>query len=206
MFAGHQMAILHFLMRWWNDRFVFVLRWRQLTIWLVPILSQIQPRQVLDLGSSCGTLAWKLSQKMPQTIFLGADTHLQDNPLIPVTHYDGRTLPFGDNSFDCVMLIDVLHHDDDIAAVLREAKRVSRRYLLIKEHFWHNRLDYWILSCQDYWGNRPYGIRLVYNFQQISDWHRLFSQAGLAIKLEEKHRYRVNLRKLEVIYLLEKNT
>jgi SAM-dependent methyltransferase len=47
--------------------------------------------------------------------------------------YDGLHIPFPDDSFDVVLLIFALHHADDPAAVLREARRVCRRHVIAFE-------------------------------------------------------------------------
>ena len=56
----------------------------------------------------------------------------------PNAHFilgDARFLPFGDKSFDMVMLIDTSHHLDDtqLAATIAEIKRVSRKYIVISD-------------------------------------------------------------------------
>jgi len=45
--------------------------------------------------------------------------------------YDGERLPAGDGSVDTVVLFEVLEHLEDPAAVLREARRVATRNVLV---------------------------------------------------------------------------
>lgn len=52
------------------------------------------------------------------------------NPDIEV-NLEKQTIPFEDNSFDCVLCLDVLEHVDNTHAVFDELCRVSRRYVII---------------------------------------------------------------------------
>jgi len=45
--------------------------------------------------------------------------------------YDGRRLPVGDACVDTVILLEVLEHLEDPGALLREARRVARRNVLV---------------------------------------------------------------------------
>ena len=91
-----------------NKNILFSLRQN----YLINILSHylIGCKTALDLGSSSGELAKKIQDKTGVN-FSGVDTYIQPKSFIPVIKYDGKTLPFKNNSFDCVMIIDVLHHD-----------------------------------------------------------------------------------------------
>ena len=44
--------------------------------------------------------------------------------------------------------------------LLREAKRVARHHIIIKDHYWDTPLDLLGLKIADYMGNAPYGIDL----------------------------------------------
>ncbi|MCA9371997.1 class I SAM-dependent methyltransferase [Candidatus Woesebacteria bacterium] len=123
------------IIKWINENIVFPLRWNYLVAYLSPYLQNAT--DVLDLGASCGRLANELSKKFPKIHFVGVDTHVQPKTFIPIKKYDGKKIPFPDNSFDCVMIIDVLHHDKNPEHILKEAKRVSRKYILIKDHYWN---------------------------------------------------------------------
>ncbi len=52
------------------------------------------------------------------------------NPDIEV-NLEKQTIPFDDNSFDCVMCLDVLEHVDNIHAVFDELCRVSKGHVII---------------------------------------------------------------------------
>lgn len=47
--------------------------------------------------------------------------------------YDGVTMPYPDQSFDCALLLTMLHHTPDPDAILREAMRVSKRLIIIED-------------------------------------------------------------------------
>ncbi len=59
----------------------------------------------------------------------------RDITIVGLPLFDGHALPFPDHSFDAVTFVDV--HADDPTALLREAVRVSRRSIIIKDHSTH---------------------------------------------------------------------
>jgi glycosyltransferase involved in cell wall biosynthesis len=72
--------------------------------------------------------------------------------------FNGKELPFEDNSFEVVFLIDVLHHcPEDAVALLKEAKRVGR-IIVIKDHFEYGNYSRQILRLMDWYGNLGKGI------------------------------------------------
>jgi len=133
---------------------------------------------VLDLGSSNGQLAKKI-QDNTNVKFIGVDKKVQKVTYLEVVEYDGLKLPFKDKTFDCVMLIDVLHHDVNPVNILKEAKRVSKKHILIKDHYFDNYFDLFILKWFDFVGNKPYGINLPYNYLNRTQWDGLFKKIKL---------------------------
>lgn len=191
-----------YLMKFMDEQFLYPMRYSYLVNYLSPYLKDSM--KVLDVGASCGRLANRLSKKLPETRFMGVDPYVQPKSFIPVKQSNGTQIPYPDNSFDCVMIIDVLHHDKNSLNILKEARRVSKKYVLIKDHFWKNKFDFYMLKMTDYLINKPYGIPLPYNFFTLSDWKDLIEQSNLKIIKSQRFRYNLLNTSKHVIYLLEK--
>lgn len=135
---------------------------------------------LFDVGCGDGTIAKHLTQRIPGLKVTGAEYSPRANCAIPCASFDGVHLPFEDKSFDCCMFIDVLHHSSDPLSILRDAARVSREYILIKDHIAENALDHWILRMMDWVGNRPHGVVLPYAYLSKEQWKTLYDNAGLS--------------------------
>ncbi|MFP7834551.1 class I SAM-dependent methyltransferase [Marisediminicola sp. LYQ134] len=194
-FSVGQLAVKHLsgVLRWLNERIFFPIRRRYLVNLLTPRL--IGKTSVLDLGSSDGGLAASIRDRLASdghiVEFTGADVRRQPVVRIPTVSYQGDRLPFDDDSFDSVLLIDVLHHTDDPEVVLREAARVSRGSVIVKDHYYENEAQHRRLQRSDYIGNAPYGIRLPYNYLSLDSWTPFLTvQCGMSIRAS--HRFRFN--------------
>ena len=77
------------------------------------------------------------------------------------------------------MLVDVLHHADQPQRLLEEARRVSRRYVIVKDHYWRYRCDRPLLRFADWLGNQPYGIRLKNGYLCPQEWTHLILSTRL---------------------------
>jgi len=137
---------------------------------------------VLDVGCGDGEIAWQISQSRPDLQLRGVDVLVRPETRIPVDPYDGTTLPCEDNAYDIVTLVDVLHHCDDPIATLREASRVARQAVVIKDHLRHGIAAGPTLRFMDWVGNHRYGVALPYNYLSPSQWDAGFEQLGLAVE------------------------
>lgn len=162
-----------FLLKEFDERISFPIRFKVLTSLLAPYLMNC--KTILDVGSSDGRLAKRL-RDATGCEFTCIDVMPQPNPVIPVIRYGGKKLPFGDKSFDCVMMIDTMHHAEDQGELLREAERVASKFVLIKDHYWKNWFDLIILKISDYIANKPYGVNLQCEYKTLSEWNALFQQ------------------------------
>lgn len=81
-------------------------------------------QSVLDVGCRDRALLGHLA---PGTEYVGVDL----GPPADVIASAEEPLPFADDSFDCVVLADVLEHLDDPHAALDEAMRIGRRSVVI---------------------------------------------------------------------------
>lgn len=135
--------------------------------------------RVLDLGSGDGSIAAALMSLRPDLGVEGVDVMLRPRTKIPVTAYDGVTLPFGDQSFDYVTIVDVLHHTADAAAILKEARRVVRQGIVVKDHLLEGLLAGPTLRFMDWVGNRGHDVVLPYNYLSARQWRAAFDAADL---------------------------
>lgn len=134
---------------------------------------------VLDIGCGDGQIAMALTRLRPDLKVEGVDIVPRPRTLIPVTHYDGTTLPLPDRSVDYVTIVDVLHHTTDPTVVLAEASRVARQGVVIKDHLREGFLAQSTLSFMDWVGNFGDGIPMPYNFLSRREWQGAFFKSRL---------------------------
>jgi SAM-dependent methyltransferase len=117
----------------------------------------------------------------------GVDVLVRELAAIRVRKYDGKTIPFADKAFDFAMMIDVLHHTDNPANVLAEARRVSTSGIVLKDHLRDGLFAGPTLRFMDWVGNAPHGVRLPYNYLSRLEWLGMWRQLGLeATKLTDR--------------------
>lgn len=161
----------------WHRAFVFQRRARVLAERLAAQIPQ--GAAVLDIGCGDGTIASLIGQLRPDLSLQGVEFMVRPDCKIPCHSFDGATLPYADASFDVCLFVDVLHHTQDPAILLREAVRVTRNFVLLKDHVGENIFDNLTLRFMDWVGNRPYGVVLTYNYQSRKQWAAYFSMCGL---------------------------
>jgi SAM-dependent methyltransferase len=138
---------------------------------------------VLDVGCGDGLLASLIQSRQTDLVLTGIDVLAREGTHIPVEHFDGRTIPMPDNSIDVVMFVDVLHHTEDPMVLLREAARVARRAILIKDHTRDGLLAGPTLRFMDYVGNAHHGVVLPYNYWTGKRWREAFQELGLTVQV-----------------------
>ena len=151
-----------------------VTRLRELIVGLLPSQGSL-----LDVGCGDGRLAAEIRTSRPAIEVQGLDVLVRPNTFIPVTGFDGVTLPYPDGAYDYVMFIDVLHHTDDPTVLLREAARVARRGIILKDHLCHNRADAALLRFMDTLSNAKHNVVLPYNYWPPERWKRAFAELHL---------------------------
>ena len=161
----------------WHRAFVVQRRTRVLAELLAAQIPQ--GASVLDIGCGDGSIASRIGELRPDTSAQGVEFLVRPGCKIECRSFDGITLPYPDASFDVCLFVDVLHHTEDPAILLREAVRVTRRFVLLKDHLDENILDDITLRFMDWVGNRPHGVVLTYNYKSRKEWAEYFSKCGL---------------------------
>lgn len=164
---------------------IFVSRRR--TKKLTSVITELLPHDVrligIDVGCGTGSITSAIQKKIPTINIIGLDVVKRNNAAINIIEYDGRRIPFPNNSYDFCMLIDVLHHTHDPASVLMECIRVSRKFIIIVDHICNSVWNRRILSLMDWVGNLGYEASLPGNYLSEREWDELFHSVNL---LQEK--------------------
>jgi SAM-dependent methyltransferase len=108
---------------------------------------------------------------------------------VPVRVYDGRRLPFASGAVDAALVVFVLHHARDPAAVVREAVRVTDGPVLVLETVWRAPAGKRRLEWADRLANRARsggGIdEAPLDIRSDADWRRLFADLGVTVEHAE---------------------
>lgn len=132
---------------------------------------------VLDIGCGPGIVGRMLKEENPSISIRGLEVMVRPQCAIEFDLFDGRTIPLPDGAVDVCLFVDVLHHTTEPERLLSEALRVSRRYVLMKDHLCENGMDRAVLSMMDWVGNRPHGVPVPYNFKSKREWTGYFAAA-----------------------------
>ena len=148
---------------------------------LAELLSHLIPpgATVLDVGCGDGRIAHEIMLRQRGVTITGIDVLVRPKCHIPVHQFDGSTIPFANESFDLVMFVDVLHHTTSPLQLVREATRVTRKNLLLKDHFRQGFMGGATLRFMDWVGNFSKGVVLPYNYLAPAEWERIYEQAQL---------------------------
>lgn len=147
-------------------------------------LNQLLPprARVLDVGCGDGLLTRFVADLRPDLELRGVDVFVRGATFVPVDGFDGEQLPYADASFDAVMFVDVLHHAADPAALLREGARVSRQWLVLKDHSADGLLAHATLGFMDRVSNRRHGIEIPHHYWPGARWRAELAKLGLAVE------------------------
>ena len=148
-----------------------------LTNWFAQLLPP--GSRILDVGCGDGLLSAILQTKRADLSIRGIDVLPRTHSHIPVDLFDGTRIPFPDASFNVVLFSDVLHHTADPTILLREARRVALRHVLLKDHYRKGIAAQARLRLMDWVGNARFGVALPFNYWSVDQWHTAWRDVGL---------------------------
>jgi len=134
---------------------------------------------VVDVGCGDGRLTAAIGRLRPDTQLSGLDVLVRQDTQVPVRPFDGVTIPLPDRSVDVVLFVDVLYHTLDPRVLLREARRVARKAIVIKDHNREGVMAGVTLRFMDWIGNARHGVALPYNYWASNQWRRAIGDLGL---------------------------
>ncbi|HYK03547.1 MAG TPA: class I SAM-dependent methyltransferase [Thermoanaerobaculia bacterium] len=181
----------------YHDKFVFGRRVSVLSRHFAEVLPK--NARVLDVGSGDGQMAVAIMRQRPDLQIEGVDVLIRPTTAIPVRQFNGTELPFGDGSYDTVMLCDVIHHIVDPMPLLREVRRVAASAVAIKDHYSESRFDFATLRFMDWVGNAKHGVALPYNYWSRRQWSEAFETLGLTVA-ETRERLDIYIPPLELVF------
>ena len=145
---------------------------------------------VLDIGAGRGFIAKNIFEKRKAKVTL-LDVIDFNQTKLPFVLYNGKKIPFFDNSFDVSLLITTLHHCDEPDNVLSEAIRVSKLRVIIfeelYENFWQKRSQFFLDILFNFLQLiSPPRENMPFNFKKESEWRAIFKKFNLRIVEQKK--------------------
>jgi len=154
-------------------------------------------QRLLDVGGGTGLIAQAIHDLFPIERIASVDVEDRFLPLldIEIATFDGARLPFGDASFDCVLLSNVLHHVPETSrvALLLECSRVGGGRMYIKDHLASNALDRLRLAVLDYVGNKPFHGMVKGTYLGSGQWADLARATGYEVQSTVSGAYRTGI-------------
>ena len=89
--------------------------------------------QVLEVGCGWGCFTVHFDRCCTVHGIDSSEKMLRVNPIKSTSLMDAAQMEFTDNSFDIAFCRNILHHAPDVDQVIREMRRVSRRYVVLIE-------------------------------------------------------------------------
>ena len=149
--------------------------------------------KILDFGCGDMGLSKQLIAKFKGIKVIGVDvinqkSELLKNERLEFVRYNGRRLPFKDNSFDAAIAFYVLHHCENPEKLIRECLRVTKKRMIVIESVPHRNYELLFMKFLDYFFNiiKFDNTPLPYMFHTVSEWEKIFSDMGCKL-ISKRH-------------------
>jgi len=148
------------------------------------ILPHIRGKNILDVGAAEGWVGAELRSRRPDLNVLSIDVIRMQCTKTPAVLYDGRDLPFRDQSIDSAYTIFVLHHCWFPDLVIQEVHRVVRDRFIVIESVYRTQVHKRLLEFLDGRVNafRSNGkMTHPLHFDTIEGWKARFASHGFTV-------------------------
>jgi len=153
--------------------------------------SQILSGRILDVGADQGFL----KNHLPPGVFYQG-IGFSDRDFITNLDLEQEKIPFPDNSFDCVLCLDVLEHLENIHEIFDELCRISKEWIIVSlPNPWADLMTSWTIEPYKVDRNtKYYGLPL----EREKDRHKWFFSSSEALQFIK---YRSEKNEFELIDL-----
>lgn len=155
--------------------------------------------KLLDVGTGPGSVCLLLKKnKFNITPLDIQDLSLTDE--VKPEIYDGKRMPFKNDTFDIALILTVLHHTSNHEEIVLEAKRVAKRIIII-EDIYRNTIQKYLTYFMDSLVNFEFCGHPHTN-KNDEEWKRLFNKLDLKLKDAQYNVFLLFFR--QATYYLEK--
>ena len=136
----------------------------------------------VDVGAGDGWMAKALMDEGLVASCTPVDVTRRSSVILEPVIYDGERLPFDDGAVDLCYAVDAVHHAADPARLLVEMARITRRFLVLKDHCYESPAGALVLRILDEIGNRRFGIGSPGHYQRGFAWLESLRAQGFVVR------------------------
>ena len=156
-----------------HDRLIYQRRIRAISMAIAPLLPQ---GLILDVGCGNGEFGAYMMTLRKDIRIIGLEVMLRPASAIPVVLSEGGELPLMDKCVSGVIIADTLHHTRQPDRVMRECLRVAREAVVVKDHFYENEFQKFLLRLLDLGGNVAHGVPSINNYFKREKWATMLNE------------------------------
>lgn len=159
--------------------------------------------RVLDIGGGWGFYFDPLKKRGHHATVL--DVVKPGYQKSPVVLYEGKKIPFDDESFDVSLMITMLHHVPNPRELIKEVRRVTKKYVVVVEDLYNHPLG----RMWTEWRDKSYNIEFLDHpcqFKKKEEWKTIFSESGFSlVDCREVYTWLLGFRILNGIFIFKKD-
>ncbi len=137
----------------------------------------VKSQKILDVGLGMGTFAKCMIDDGINVVGIDVDDTSLYKDIVPVI-YEGKRIPFKDNSFKESTIICVLHHCPNQIQVLQEVMRVSSRAIIIEDTY-RNEFEHVLIAIRDSIENWEF---YKHKYRSYTEWKSLCTKHGWKVR------------------------